>query len=341
MTTVVMYEDRPSALVGVRLALLSLTRHSPGLPVVAWLPTAPPEFTSWARSLPDVDVREHRDGLSGQGWNVKPSVLLRALDEGHDQVVWFDTDMMVTGDLAGRLAAVPASTLVATEEYHWGHHQGSSVRTTGLGLPVGRVFPATLNTCLLRVHRHHHGLVEEWYRVLASDEYVAAQSLSGRHRPLHFWSDLDVLTGLLGAREHAGVPVVQLRRGVDIAQCYGPSGFTLAERLACGRRLPLLLHAMGNKPWGADRPQGRSVRARLQTSLDRVHQELTPYALAAREYAGDVDTSWAEPTTLTGRVLASTFPRRPALRESPLTVLDSAQRGLRRRLGVGQIASAS
>ncbi len=339
---VVMYEDRPNVLVGVQLAALSLARHSPGLPILAIVPGAPDSFLTWAERIPSMTVRANRDGVVGQGWNVKPSVLQAALNEGYDEALWFDTDLIVTGDIRARLDPVDSKTVVATEEYYWGHHQGSAGRTSGLGMTPSRTFKSTVNTCLLRVGTAHTDLVQDWYDVLASDDYVAAQKLTGQYRPLHLWSDLHVFTGLLGSTKYAHVPVEQLRRGTEIAQCYGPSGYTVRERLQSGRSLPLLVHAMGNKPWAPrGLPKASSARARALQAFEAVHQDLTPYVEVAREYRGqfDGDDDWLTPATRTGAALTRLLPNHAALRELPLTVVDTTQRRVRSMFGVGRISS--
>jgi hypothetical protein len=338
---VLIYEDRPTAFVGVQLAALSLAEHSPGLAVRAIVPGAPDEMVRWAASIPSLELVTSRDGIDGESWNVKPSVLLSALAEGHDEVVWFDSDMVVTGDLAARLDRIPAEAIVATEEYFWGHAQGTDARTTGLGLEVARTFPATVNTCLLRVGRQHVPLVEHWSRVLASEEYLSVIWEPAAERPLHFGSDLHVFTGLLGSTLYADVPVVQLRRGREIAQCYGPSGWTVAERWRSRKELPLVLHAMGAKPWESrPPPTDRALGRRARAAYEAVHQDLTPYVAVARDYRGRFlgDDAWLEPGTRTARALRRLSPS-TSLQELPLTVVDTAQRRIRRRLALGQMGS--
>ena len=105
----VLFEDRPAALVAVKIAALSLLRHNPSTPLLIWVPSASEGFQSWARErVPQAEVRLTRRGVEGTGYETKPSVLLQLLSEGHDQVVWFDTDMVVTGDLDARLEQIPA-----------------------------------------------------------------------------------------------------------------------------------------------------------------------------------------------------------------------------------------
>ncbi len=336
---VMIYEDRPSAFVGVQLAALSLAEHSPDLKVRAIVPGAPEEMVAWATSVDSLELVTSREGIAGESWNVKPSVLLSAFGEGHDEVMWFDSDMVVTSDLGALLRRIPSDTVVATEEYFWGHAQGSDVRTTGLGLEVGRTFPATVNTCLLRVGRAHLPLVEHWSRILASEDYLSVIWEPATTRPLHYGSDLHVFTGLLGSTAYADVRVVQLRRGSEIAQCYGPSGWTVAERLRSRHKLPLVLHAMGAKPWETPRPVGGdSLLSRARAGYEAVHQDLTPYVAAAAAYRGRFvgDDAWLEPRTRTARALRR-ISGSPSVQELPLAVVDSAQRRVRRTLAIGQM----
>ncbi|GAB3772292.1 hypothetical protein FB382_002922 [Nocardioides ginsengisegetis] len=337
----VMYEDRADSLVGLKLTVLSVRHHSPDLPVLVWVPDAPEAFLAWSRTVPLLEVRTDRTGITGSGWGVKPAVLLAALDGGAERATWIDSDVVLNGDLGELLAGAGPDELVATEEYHWGHQQGTSLRTSGLGLPVGRVFAATVNTGLVSVTPAHRTLLEAWAAQMASEAYAAAQLLPAHERPLHFWGDQDTLTGLLGSQGFRDVRVRQLRRGVDIAQCYGPSGLTVRERVRLGGSLPVLVHAMGSKPWSIpDRTSGGALgRARLW--WERVHAEAGPYLEVARahEQALGEPAPWLHPRTRSARVLTALTRSRPALRELPLAVADSTQRGLRRRLRIGQLGT--
>lgn len=336
---VVAYEDRPDSLVGLKLTLLGVRRHSPDLRVLAWVPDAPAAFREWAAGVGGIELRTSREGISSTGWGVKPAVLLAALDlAGGDRVTWIDSDIVASADVSPLLADATDDELVATEEYFWGHHQGSPARTTGLGLPVGRVFPATVNTGLVSVTDRHRELLEVWAELMNSPEYLAVQKLSALERPLHFWGDQETLTGLLGSERFAGVPVRQLRRGVDVAQCYGPSGLTVRERVALGGALPPLVHAMGTKPW-SPLPDASSVTDRARRYWQALHAETGPYVEVARTYESELGepAPWLHPRTLAGRGLTAATRRRPALRELPLAVPDTTQRWVRRRLGMGQL----
>jgi hypothetical protein len=340
LAVVGMYEDR--ALTGAKLALLSLRRHSPNIPVVAFLPNASQEFVEWASRLTDVEIRRSCDFTTGVGWNVKPSVIQGLFEEGHDQVIWLDSDIIVCGDLDTHLSSIDSSTVVATEEYYWGHRQGDPERTTGLGLTVGRTFPATINSGLLRFSKAHRPVVDDWASILASDEYRSVQHLSARERPIHYFADQDTLTGLLGSDTYAEIKVVQLKRGVEIAQCFGPSGFTIRERLRSRANLPLLVHAQGVKPW-ADRRSGKQLTSvkRILNYMQSVHLELTPYVAAAQAYRELLaeDVNWMSPSTGLGRMLLRASPNQPNLAELPLTAIDSVQRWARQKLGIGRIGA--
>ena len=65
------YEDRPAALVGVKLAVLGLTRHNPDLAVVVVTPHAGAGFADWLARVPQARL-ESFDGRGGLGWNAKP-----------------------------------------------------------------------------------------------------------------------------------------------------------------------------------------------------------------------------------------------------------------------------
>jgi hypothetical protein len=336
-----MFEDRP-VLTGAKLSLLSLARHNPELKVVAFFPGASDEFLRWASRLSNVEVRSSRGSVFGNGWNVKPTAILTMLDEGHDQVLWLDTDIIVCGDLMARLDPIPPECIVGTEEYFWGHRQGSPLRTSGLGLAPSRVLPATVNTGLLRASKIHRPLVEHWASIVSGPEYFAAQELSPTRRPIHLFDEQEVLTGLLGSSQYADIDVVQLKRGVDIAQCFGPSGFTLKERLQAHGKIPLLVHTQGPKPWSKSEPkERRSFSGRLMGYYQTAHLDVTPYVFVAMEYRDqmDEDVSWMSPATALGRGLSRLYKNQPLLREAPLTVIDSAQRKFRRVFHIGIVGS--
>src|SRR4051812_30414331 len=291
---VCVYEDRSTDAVGAKILVLSLLRHSPGTRVEVTLPFASDELLRWFERNPGVRVSKLRDP-SRSGYQVKARMLLDALEDGATEAVWLDTDIVVAGDLRHRLGAYPAEAIVVAEEYFGAPGQGGSQRTRALGLEVGRPMPNTANTCVVRVTHSHRELLREWDRRLTSDEFRDAQAKPWFERPLHLLGDQDVLTGLLGSTLFAGTPIRWLRRGTDVAQCFEHGGYPAHERLRnlLSREQPLLLHSQGEKPW---RPPG---------GRPSLHLEVSPYTLAAADYAQDLaeDCDWLAPRLRLSRVL--------------------------------------
>jgi len=226
---VVVYEDRPDNLIGVQLLVLSLNRYSPDLRALVTVPGAPEAFRDWLQAQPNAELYDTR--LEASGWDVKPSLLLEHLGNGSPSVAWVDSDMIVTGNLSAKLAELPTESLIGTEDVWWGKRQGTPQRTLAWGLKPGRVLPVTVNTGFLRAATTHVPLLERWRDMLTMPDYRAAQKLGIGQRPLHLMGDQEVLTALRGAVDWQDVPVRLLRRGLDVAQCYGPGGFSPRERL--------------------------------------------------------------------------------------------------------------
>jgi hypothetical protein len=328
---IVISEDRRSHRSGVELALLSLQRHVPGAGVTLNCPWADAEFEDWALRAGATAVRRDRvEGLTG--WDVKPAILLDHLARGEQEVVWLDADVLTHGDWLRLVRDVPAGTVVGTEETYWGQAQGGTHRTRAWGLEVGRSLPRTVNTAVVRVTPEHVELLEAWRRMLADPEYRRAQSRPWNERPLHHLGDQEVFTALLGAREFADVPLHLLRQGVDIAQCYGPAGWTPGDRVRAvvsGGGLPPLVHAMGRKPWERRR-EASGALGRARGVWERLHLTTSPYVVAAGAYRDDLPSvpGWL-PNGGSG-------PTRAALLELPLAAVDHGVRAARARLGVGR-----
>lgn len=327
----VLYEDRPESLVGVKLACLSLREHVPEAQIRVHLGGQARSASGWFTSRVDA-VQVFTDDLpSGvSGWNVKPELLLRALGDGSDQAVWIDSDVIVCGPLGARLDRA-GEHLVATEDVWYGRSQRSGARTLAWGMEVGRLLPATVNTALLQVSGAHARLLEDWRLLLQDATYRHAQSLPYGVRPPHLVGDQDVLTAMLESTAWSHLPVDLLRRGVEMAQCYGSAGFSPGERLRVGAgRLPLAVHAMGPKPWRTSAAGASPSRV-----WHRAHMELTPYTALAARYAqqlpGDLD--WTARATPLTRVLRSAAAGDPVLQEMPLAVVQWLPWRLRRDAG--------
>ena len=296
-------EDREGFQPSIELLILSVLKHSPDLKIYLIFPHASRPFLSWLSGHPQVTLRT-TPLPTGYGFNVKPQAILHLLEEGHDEVLWIDSDIIVTHDLAP-LTQLDSARLVLTEEALWTPYgDPDGFRARMWGFKVGRVLPFALNTGVIRVTRQHHSLMTRWRELLESEEYRSAQSRDWRLRPLNMVGDQDVLTALLASEEFAKVPLHILLRGNDIVQYFGPYGYTVRERLVhLAGRQPAFVHSQGSKPWLWRKGQPKSRGARHY--LYDLYLELSPYTLAARQYrhALSEPAPWMAPHSLVGAAL--------------------------------------
>jgi hypothetical protein len=303
-------------------------------------PTVPPAFVEWLERQSNVQLASYPE-TRNCAWNVKPTVLLRLLEEGHPEVIWVDSDIIAHGDVLTPLTRHSPETFGATEETYWGQNQGGTARTVAWGLTPGREMPCTVNSGVLRVTPKHIGLLKDWQLMLKHPVYVRAQALPWYERPLHMITDQEVLTALLGSKEYEDVPLALLKRGVDIAQCMGPGGFTPWERLHALRAgMPGLIHSMGIKPWTKEphAPALASNTSSLRHYYEYLHMELTPYAAEARKYAPalDEDYQWTELRSPAAKFMAAVMFSSAILQEFPLSLIDAAARSWRRWLRIAR-----
>lgn len=337
------HEDRADCLTGVKLSILSLRERCPGFPIVVSCPTVPVSFAEWLDHIPNVTLFSYPE-TQNCSHNVKPTVLLRLLEEGYPEVIWVDSDIIVHRDILTPLTEGSTVTFGAAEETYWGQNQGGVVRTVAWGLTPGREMPCTVNSGVLRVTTEHLGLLNAWQLMLNHPVYVRAQALPSSERPLHMLTDQEVLTALLGSQEYSKIPLALLKRGVDIAQCFGPGGFTPWERLIALRSgLPGLVHSMGNKPW-TKKPQPPPFKlgaASLRHYYEYLHLELTPYVSVARRYGPALkeDLQWMELASIPAKLMAVITLNGAILREFPLSLIDAVARSLRRWLKIARFPS--
>ena len=337
------HADQPSYYPGLTLSILSLRRHNPELPLLVSCPGAPADYLQWVR---EHAAEVYTDAIDEAcGWNVKPHLILRALDEGHDEVLWLDADIIVTGSVRDVLAG-DARILSVAEEPAFGQRQGSRARVEGWQLEPGRDLPITTNTAVLKVSSAHRRLLTEWLRLLGRADYLAAQAMPATQRPLHMLGDQDVLCALLGSRAFAGLPVRTVRRGSEIAQCGAPSDFLVSERLRSMRTgTPVFVHSPRAKPWHK-RQQWRysgGRMARLRTWYEDLHLDLSPYTIAAREYATiavPCEPAVSEPMPYPSWMRLTHAGTRPQLPELPLAAFDQVVRAFRARAGIGRFRLA-
>ncbi len=282
------YDNRPKALLGMKLLVLSINRHCPGVQVLISYPAKAPGFTSWLNRFPHADMRYDPD-FTTHGWDVKPSLLLRLLDEGHHELIWLDSDIILTSDIRRFFTNRNDQDLVVSEAWDWDRHPGGSIRTELWGLDVGRRLTATLSSGVIRVTPSHRELLMAWREMLELPCYRKAQTIHPMAvRPIHLQGDQDVLTALVGSKAFSHIPLHTIRRGSEIAQCVGPAGFTATERRRCGREhVPPLLHGAEPKIWDV-RPQTNWC-GNPRAYYNQLTFELSPYNHAARSYLDELN----------------------------------------------------
>ena len=206
----------------------SIAEHCPTLKIYLIFPAADHEFVSWISRHPQVALRAAALPTA-YGVNVKPQAILHLLDEGHDDILWIDSDIIVTADLTKTLAGIDHESLLLTEEALWTPYgDPDGMRARMWGFKVGRVLPFALNTGVIRVTRQHYPLMIRWRELLDRMNIDPPSARIGIPTPPH-----DQRSGrahraprLRGVRH---VPLRILMRGKDIVQYFGPYGYTLRD----------------------------------------------------------------------------------------------------------------
>jgi len=297
-------EDRPSFEPSVKLLLMSLMRHCPNLSIRLFFPPAKQEFVSWVK--PHEQVQLDVEPLpTAYSHNVKPQALLHLMDKGHDDIIWIDSDIIVTGDISHLFHELDPDVLVITEEAMCrARYDPDGLRARLWGFKVARVHPFVLNTGVIRATKSHRAFLSRWCELLESEQYAKFQRLDWRSRPPHMIGDQDALTALLASEEFANVRLKILERGKDIIQYFGSHGYTIPERLSNALIAgPTFIHSQGPKPWIHNWRHGapRSVRG----SWEMLYLDLSPYTLAARKYRDDLggDASWMRSHSILSSIL--------------------------------------
>lgn len=329
------YEDRPGNFVGIQLLALSLAQHCPDCVLEVTSPVLTEDFRAWAGYQSNVVIGADIDP-SVRGYDIKPTLLLRALDRGDRQVIWIDADVLVTADFRELYDEVDETTLVVSQEFFWGAPAGDAYRCRAWKLPVGRTLPFSVNSGFIRVTPHHRGLLADWSALMKNEQYRQAQNTPWRKRPVHFLSDQEVLMALLESSSHTGIDVYYLLRGCDIIMTSGSAGYTLGERVRnsfiYGRKLPPLIHALGPKPWQQAHYVGGPFRNPIRY-MEQVHTQVSPYTHAAREYARELDAmyrrNWLTKRSLPARLMYGIGGNNPHLAGLGLCLMDSVGRTIK------------
>ena len=176
-------EDRKSYEVSLKLLLLSLTRHCPDFSIVLFYQPADEKFISWLSRCPQVSCGQAASATPGAITSSQKRFCHCSRAE-YDDVLWLDSDIIVTRDFRYLLGNLTPRTIVLTEEAAIdGDRDPDGLRARLWGLEIGRVFDITVNTALIRVTRDHIRLLEEWVNYLETDVYKDAQRQIKRPYP--------------------------------------------------------------------------------------------------------------------------------------------------------------
>lgn len=320
------YEDRAEAMDGLILMGESLCRVDRKVSLHLTVPEAPASVRGWAEKRPEVVLcTEPPDGV--RGWDVKPWLLLQELNAGRPEVIWLDSDMIVTRPISSLLKEFPGDSLIVAEE--WDRHEAIPVSHLW-ELPAARpVRP--INSCFLRATKSHRPLLTRWFQMTHDPRYREAQALPFERRPWHLASDQVLLTALLESDEFGRLPFDYLRLGRDIAQCAGSSTYRPHHRLLdLFRGLPPLIHCIGRKPWMSRHDQGRIHRFLVDLADD-----VSPYVLASRRVARDLDMTpeWLHARTSLGALLRGLTAHHPAMAGLPLAILHAFHMRISQMIG--------
>lgn len=312
---IVTYEDRQYDTIGLKLLLLSLNKHVPGTPIDVIFPSAPDEFVQWVEKRPSISLHIGAD-LKRSGYNVKPSVLLQALNNNADEVVWLDTDIIVTRDFRQTLSRIRPETFVITEEWFGAPFQGGGHRSKAWGFETGRQLPATTNSCVVRATACHRELLSEWDKTLDVPQYREAQAAQWYERPVHLQSDQEVLAALLESTQFNTIPLHYLKRGRDVAHCFQHQGYIAHQMIynLVSRNKPYFVHGQGAKPWRPD-------------NTYRYFLDVSAYTLSATEYREELGepTDWLTPTTPSSKAARRLFGDNPWLVGLPLALYEETK----------------
>jgi len=303
-STICIGEDRPAHEPSLKLLLLSLNAYCPGMEINLFYPPADKAFLTWVRKYPQIHL--WTDDLSkGMGWNVKPLAILRLLEQGYDEVIWTDSDVIVTRNITSVFSGIDSQVFMISDQ---GRDRDAlnAVRARSWGFQVGRVLPFELNSGVLRATKNHYPLMQRWRELVHSEEYQQFQQKVGWARsPIHMKGDQDVLTALLVSSEFSNVPIRLIRTGRNIVLFDGVFGYSVGARIrSLLRGIPPFIHIPGFKPWLATMWDMKRPMS-LKDYIERVYFDVSPYTLSALQFRSELecDASWMDPHYVLSRVL--------------------------------------
>jgi hypothetical protein len=309
------YEDRASHLIGLKLLIASVARETPDLALRVSCPVADEggnaSLRAFASHYPNVVMDDERPRFDG--WDVKPSLMLRLLEAGHGDVAWIDSDIVLSVDPRPTLG--PPGDFQVAEEFSLSPRKATRYRVLNWGLPLGRELPHLPNSGFVRATPAHRPLLEAWLNLIASPPYQEARRLPLHKRPYYMLSDQDVLAAVLCSEEFAHVPVRFLRVSKEILQIGRPGAYSPWDRLRhfAQRNLPALVHAKEVKPWQV--PDHANPLTDPRAYLRLAYHDNSPYTWCARRYRDQVgNPSFLENRSALGRISEWVTGDQPALR---------------------------
>src|SRR5260370_10417705 len=155
-STMGLAEDRKVGEPDLKLLLLSLNRHCSGTAINLFYPPAKDGFLTWIKKCPQVRLQTDRL-KNGYGWNVKPQAIMHLIDQGFDEVIWIDSDIIVNRNIFNIFGKLRSDILVATEDALWdGRYDRNALPARLRGLTAGRVLPSRLNPAGLDATKNHN-----------------------------------------------------------------------------------------------------------------------------------------------------------------------------------------
>lgn len=297
--TICLLESRADDAIGAYLTTESIRRYEPDIAV--HLNCVSPEGAS-ARLKDDPMVEFDPNAPEGvESWNCKPHTMIPLLEERGGRVTWIDSDMIISGPISPIFSDLSDDTIVTgVESSNAPTTQGCSVRARGWGFPIGREIPQTLNSSVLSCTEKHLPLLRRWKEILSSDAYRKLQKTPLTERPIHAWSDQDVLCALLASEEFSDIPLRTLELGREMIHVGHSLSYNGRERLANILHRAPFVHAGAARPWSKYFFAEGGARGLLR----RVNRDLSPYTALALEYADLYPQirQWRDEETLPGKI---------------------------------------
>lgn len=250
------FEDRKTHWIGLKFLSLSLEKYCTNFHLTIFISYDSYELSSWIENnCKYVSLRVHE--FYNTGWNIKPEVLLLMLNEGHQEVVWLDSDIIFVQNIQNIAKNLSPETLLICQDAL--RNSREKERTNFFNLKIKRELGESINTSFIRVHnnKQHLDLLKEWARLMTTKEYKKNQSLPRNQRPSYMVGDQDVLEAILASDLHfnpASIPIKYLYTGKEHITAIVPHAFSILERLKTffGFNKPYIINSQGGvKPWKA------------------------------------------------------------------------------------------